>query len=43
MELKAIVMDIDGTLLNKEKLFQHVLKNKLIEAQRRHKNCFSFR
>ena len=35
MELKAIVMDIDGTLLNKEKIISTRTKNKLIEAQKK--------
>lgn len=35
MKLKAIVMDIDGTLLNEEKLISTRTKDKLIEAQKK--------
>lgn len=35
MELKAIVLDIDGTLLNEEKIISTRTKDKLIEAQKK--------
>lgn len=35
MKLKAIVMDIDGTLLNEEKLISSRTKDKLIKAQKK--------
>lgn len=35
MDLKAIVMDIDGTLLNEEKIISTRTKDKLIEAQKK--------
>src|SRR5690554_1545740 len=35
MELKAIVLDIDGTLLNDQKMISNQTKNKLIEAQKK--------